>query len=88
MGLIMAIDKSWRMESTKGTVSITLSRDSRDSSHMINCRFEIGGHKDTRSIAIAMAVKEVLHLWTLFLKTVCIFSKNKATSGKVLSGSD
>ena len=31
--------------------------------------------------------KGVLHLWTLFLKTLCIFSKNKATSDKVSYGS-
>ena len=33
------------------------------------------------------ALKGVLHLWTLFLKTLCIFSKNKATSDKVSHGS-
>ena len=32
-------------------------------------------------------VKGVLHLWALFLKTLCIFSKNKATSDKVSYGS-
>ena len=32
-------------------------------------------------------IKGVLHLWTLFLKTLCIFSKNKATSDKVSHGS-
>ena len=31
--------------------------------------------------------KGVLHLWALFLKTLCIFSKNKATSDKVSYGS-
>ena len=31
--------------------------------------------------------KGVLHPWTLFLKTLCIFSKNKATSEKVSNGS-
>ena len=31
--------------------------------------------------------KGVLHLWALFLKTLCIFSKNKATSDKVPYGS-
>ena len=31
--------------------------------------------------------KGVLHPWTLFLKTLCIFSKNKATSDKVSYGS-
>ena len=30
--------------------------------------------------------KGVLHLWALFLKTLCIFSKNKATSDKVSYG--
>ena len=29
----------------------------------------------------------VLHLWALFLKTLCIFSKNKATSDNVSYGS-
>ena len=31
--------------------------------------------------------KGVLHPWALFLKTLCIFSKNKATSDKVSYGS-
>ena len=34
-----------------------------------------------------MPVKGVLHLWALFLKTLSIFSKNKATSDKVSYGS-
>ena len=33
------------------------------------------------------AFKGVLHLWALFLKTLCIFSQNKATSDKVFYGS-
>ena len=32
-------------------------------------------------------VKGVLHLWALFLKTLCIFSKNKTTLDKVSYGS-
>ena len=32
-------------------------------------------------------VKGVLHPWALFLKTLCIFSKNKVTSDKVSYGS-
>ena len=32
-------------------------------------------------------LKGVLHLWALFLKTLCIFSKNKATLDKVSYGS-
>ena len=32
-------------------------------------------------------LKGVLHLWALFLKTLCIFSNNKATSDKVSYGS-
>ena len=32
-------------------------------------------------------LKGVLHLWALFLKILCIFSKNKATSDKVSYGS-
>ena len=31
-------------------------------------------------------LKGVLHLWALFLKVFCIFSKNKATSDKVSYG--
>ena len=31
--------------------------------------------------------KGVLHLWALFLKTLCIFSQNKATLDKVSYGS-
>ena len=41
------------------------------------------GGKDTPEIQL----KGVLHLWALFLKTLCIFSKNKATSDKVSYGS-
>ena len=33
------------------------------------------------------SLKGVLHLWALFLKVLCIFSKNKATSDKVSYGS-
>ena len=33
-------------------------------------------------------LKGVLHLWALFLKTLRIFSKNKATLDKVSYGSD
>ena len=32
-------------------------------------------------------LKGVLHPWALFFKTLCIFSKNKATSDKVSYGS-
>ena len=32
-------------------------------------------------------LKGVLHLWTLFLKTLCIFLQNKATLDKVSYGS-
>ena len=32
-------------------------------------------------------LKGVLHPWALFLKTFCIFSKNKATLAKVTYGS-
>ena len=32
-------------------------------------------------------LKGVLHLWALFLKTLCIFSQNKATLDKVFYGS-
>ena len=32
-------------------------------------------------------IKGVLHPWALFLKTLCIFSKNRATSDKVSYGS-
>ena len=38
-------------------------------------------------ITKAKLIKGVLHLWALFLKTLCIFSKNKATSDKVSYGS-
>ena len=37
--------------------------------------------------SIVCTLKGVLHLWALFLKTLCIFSKNKATSDKVSYGS-
>ena len=32
-------------------------------------------------------LKGVLHPWALFLKTLCIFSKNKVTSDKLSYGS-
>ena len=38
-------------------------------------------------IYISHNLKGVLHPWALFLKTLCIFSKNKATSDKVSYGS-
>ena len=34
-----------------------------------------------------MRIKGVLHLWALFFKTFCIFSKNKATLDKETYGS-
>ena len=34
-----------------------------------------------------IALRGALHLWALFLKTLCIFSKNKATLDKVSYGS-
>ena len=37
---------------------------------------------------IDVLFKGVLHPWALFLKTLCIFSKNKATLDKVSYGSD
>ena len=39
------------------------------------------------AFGIICHLKGVLHLWALFLKTLCIFSKNKATSDKVSYGS-
>ena len=39
------------------------------------------------SMAFDSSFKGVLHLWALFLKVLCIFSKNKATSDKVSYGS-
>ena len=44
-------------------------------------------HKRVSSSTIGTWIKGVLHPWTLFLKTLCIFSKNKATSEKVSYGS-
>ena len=38
-------------------------------------------------ISLERHFKGVLHLWALFLKTWCIFSKNKATSDRVSYGS-
>ena len=38
-------------------------------------------------ISLFCLFKGVLHPWALFLKTLCIFSKNKATSDKVSYGS-
>ena len=36
---------------------------------------------------VLFCFKGVLHLWTLFLKTLCIFSKNKANLDNVSCGS-
>ena len=41
----------------------------------------------SESFSSFVILKGVLHLWALFLKTLCIFSKNKATSDKVFYGS-
>ena len=38
-------------------------------------------------VHIQISLKGVLHLWALFLKTLCIFSQNKATVDKVSYGS-
>ena len=40
-----------------------------------------------RSSPLRSPIKGVLHPWALFLKTLCIFSKNKTTSDKVSYGS-
>ena len=34
------------------------------------------------NLSIPLYIKGVLHLWALFLKTFCIFSKTKATLDK------
>ena len=39
------------------------------------------------AMSYATTFKGELHLWALFLKTLCIFSKNKATLDKVSYGS-
>ena len=38
-------------------------------------------------VVFLVSFKGVLHLWTLFLKTLCDFSKNTATLDKVANGS-
>ena len=43
--------------------------------------------KDSTYDDIVSKLKGVLHPWALFLKTLCIFSKNKATSDEVSYGS-
>ena len=43
--------------------------------------------RDKMKSLFAKRVKGVLHLWALFLKTLYIFSKNKATSDKASYGS-
>ena len=47
------------------------------------CRFTFWYHMYGSNID---TLKGVLHLWALFFKTLCIFSKNKATSDKVSYG--
>ena len=44
-------------------------------------------HAITMWLWLMSVLKGVLHLWALFLKTLYIFSKNKATSDKVSYGS-
>ena len=49
---------------------------------------DVYGMPDNRCSSIYYSrIKGVLHPWALFLKTLCIFSKNKATSDKVSHGS-
>ena len=45
------------------------------------------GLTPTSKISLICIFKGVLRPWALFLKTLCIFSKNKATSDKVSYGS-
>ena len=47
----------------------------------------LGYKKALAKIQTKIMLKGVLHLWALFLKTLCIFSKNKATLDKVSYGS-
>ena len=49
----------------------------------------LSGTKTSQNFSFTELVcfKGVLHPWTLFFKTLCIFSKNKATSDKVSYGS-
>ena len=49
------------------------------------CRSSLIGH--IWPIGYSYEFKGVLHPWALFLKTLCIFSKNKAISDKVSYGS-
>ena len=44
-------------------------------------------HYVTFNMEDFLQIKVVLHPWALFLKTLCIFSKNKATLDKVYYGS-
>ena len=50
-------------------------------------RVRAGFHKTVGVCHVYCDFKGVLHPWALFLKTLCIFSKNKATSDKVAYGS-
>ena len=43
--------------------------------------------KKKKKKELSSKLKGVLHPWALFLKTLCIFSKNKATLDKVSYGS-
>ena len=44
-------------------------------------------HYLVKICTVGNGVKGVLYLWALFLKTLCIFSKNEATLDKVSHGS-
>ena len=52
-----------------------------------NHKFLENLHFKASKLGKSSVLKGVLHLWALFLKTLCIFSKNKATSDKVSYGS-
>ena len=69
-----------------------LSSNINDSELSINGQYTVfRSDRQTRGggvcLLIMNSLKGVLHLWALFLKTLCIFSKNKATLDKVSYGS-
>ena len=43
----------------------------------------LAGHTRVKQKSGENLIKGELHPWALFLKTLCIFSRNKATSDKV-----
>ena len=70
-------DEAAGLKSCKNTLKITIFVK----------MWNLGQYRENWYFVNKCLIKGVLHLWALFLKTLCIFSQNKATSDKVFYGS-